>query len=96
MDDPGRLNGFAWWCFSNRVNLNEAFELAQRGVELAESDDDKAQILDTVAEICNAKGDCQNAIVYIQQAIELSPGRDYYKRQLRRFEEALASDSGMY
>jgi len=94
MDDPDALNGFAWWCYMHRVNLEEAFTLAQRGVELAGAPEDKAEILDTVAEICNAKGDCQNAIVYIQQAIELNPGRDYYKRQLTKFEEALAEAQG--
>ena len=89
-DDPRQLNRFAWWCFENKVNMDEALELALRGFELAEDDGAKANVLDTVAELCNELGNCGQAVEYMKQAIELSPDREYYKKQLAKFEEALA------
>jgi len=88
-EDTGGLNNFAWWCFENDVNLEEAEDLALKGIELAETDGERANLLDTAAEICNARGNCEEAIARIKRAIELSPDKDYFKTQLARFEEEL-------
>ena len=93
-EDAGQLNGFAWWCFEHEVNVDEAIELALKGVELAEPGSEKAMILDTVAELCNLGGDCGEAIAIIDRAIEQDPGRDYYKEQRARFEAILAEADG--
>ena len=89
-DEPGRLNGFAWWCFENEVQLAEAEALARRGVELSPAGPDRAQILDTVAEICNARGNCDDAIALIEQAMADAPDSEYYPKQLARFQEIRA------
>jgi benzoyl-CoA reductase/2-hydroxyglutaryl-CoA dehydratase subunit BcrC/BadD/HgdB len=47
-------------------------------------------ILDTLAEICNARGTCKDAVTYIELAIKEAPGNDYYKKQLERFQKILA------
>ncbi len=94
MDDPGALNGFAWWCFSNGINLEEARDMAARGVELAEPGSEKAQILDTLAEICHARGDDQAAVAHMKAAIEQDPDSESYRKQLERFEEAAGGGSG--
>jgi tetratricopeptide (TPR) repeat protein len=91
--DPKQLNSFAWWCFENRVNLEEAQELALEGVRLATDDAQRANILDTAAEICNARGDCTKAVELIREAVELNPASDYLREQLVRF-EALAAERG--
>ena len=88
--DPDQLNGFAWWCFENEVNLEEAEALARRGAELAEDDAKKAQIIDTVAEIVNLRGDRAGAAELIQQAVALNPDSSYYQEQLDRFATAVA------
>ncbi len=90
-DDASALNGFAWWCFENGANLEEAEALARRGIELAPPGEDRAAILDTAAEICNARGNCDDAVELIRRAVAESPGRDYYKKQLARFEEIRAT-----
>ena len=90
LEEPGKLNNFAWWCFENNVNLAEAEEMALRGVELAQDDQMRSNILDTAAEICSARGDCDQAIARIKQAIALSPDKQYYKDQLARFEKEKA------
>ena len=86
-EDPGQLNKFAWWCFENDLNLEEAQELAAKGVELAETDQERANILDTAAEICNALGNCDEALAKIQKAVELNPENEHFQEQLARFEK---------
>ena len=91
LDNPGDLNSFAWWCFENKVNLEEAEQLSRKSVKLAETGKSKAMYLDTLAEICNALGDCQQAVDLTKMAIQENPDSDYYKEQLARFEKILAS-----
>lgn len=90
MEDAGQLNGFAWWCFENSLNLEEAQELAEKGVALAPAGSERAMILDTLAEICNARDDCGRAVEIIQQAVNEDPGKEYYREQLKRFQGLLA------
>jgi thiol-disulfide isomerase/thioredoxin len=85
------LNSVAWWCFENGVRLEEAEVLARRGIELAPAGADKAAVLDTAAEICNARGNCPEAVVLIRQALENAPESEYYKKQLERFETLTAT-----
>ena len=94
MEDSGRLNSFAWWCFENGINLQEAEDMAIKGVELAQTDQERASILDTAAEICNLLGNCDEAIARIQRSIELDPENGYYKDQLAKFEQAKAEKKG--
>jgi len=89
-DDHRRLNRFAWWCFENGVNLEEALSLALKGVDLSPDDQARAQILDTAAEICNALGDCSQAVDHMKRAVEMQPDNAGYKDQLVRFETRLA------
>ncbi|HKK71369.1 MAG TPA: thioredoxin family protein [Candidatus Krumholzibacteria bacterium] len=90
-DDADQLNSFAWWCFENDVDLAEAEQLARRGVELAQPGKQKAQVLDTAAEICNARGNCRDAVTLIERAIAEAPDDGYYQQQLERFQKILAS-----
>ena len=92
--DPKRLNQFAWWCLQNDVNLEEAEVLVMRAVELSEADGDRANYLDTAAEICLKRGNCEEAIARIRKAIELAPDREYFKEQLAKFEAALTQKKG--
>jgi thioredoxin-like negative regulator of GroEL len=84
-DDAAQLNSFAWWCFEHRTNVEEATELALRGVELAEPGAQRAMILDTAAELCNLGGDCGEALALMERALEDEPDSDYYREQRDRF-----------
>ena len=88
-EDASELNGFSWWCFEHKINLDEAERLARKGAELAEPGSEKAMILDTVAEIVNLKGNTENAIAITKLAIQESPQRKYYQDQLKRFEKLI-------
>jgi len=87
-EDPIALNKFAWFCFQYGVNLGEAERLARQGVDLSEGAD-RANVLDTLAEIVNAQGRTAEAIELIEQAVELAPEIGYFRDQKLRFEEAL-------
>ncbi len=86
-EDPGLLNGFAWWCFENMVNLEEAENLARKAVDLAAPGREKAMILDTLAEICNARGDCDQALSLSRQASQEDPKSKHYPAQIERFQK---------
>jgi len=86
--DAGQLNSFAWWCFQNEINLDEAQKLAMQGVDLARDDEARASILDTAAEISAARGQLADAVGFAQRAADLAPDKDYYKEQLQKFTAA--------
>jgi tetratricopeptide (TPR) repeat protein len=88
-ENPEQLNKIAWWCFENNVNLEEGQEFAAKGIELAEVDQEKANLLDTAAEICNALGNCDEALAKIQRAVDLEPDNEHFQEQLVRFEKAV-------
>jgi hypothetical protein len=92
-EDANMLNNLAWWCFENEINLEEADELARKGVELAEPGQQKANILDTLAEICNVKGDCGDAVEFARLAVAEAPDNEYFQKQVDRFEKLLAEQT---
>lgn len=47
-------------------------------------------VLDTVAEICNARGSCNSALDWIQLAVNEDPDNQYYKDQFERFQDLVA------
>jgi tetratricopeptide (TPR) repeat protein len=87
-DDPAALNQFAWWCFENDVNLDEAFQLAMKGADLAGDDGTRANILDTAAEIAFKLGKVDKAIELETEAVKLAPDRDGFKQTLEKFQGA--------
>lgn len=93
LEDAGRLNSFCWWCFENSVNLEDAERLSRKSVELAEPGRQKANNLDTLAEICNALDNCHEAVELIKLAIKEAPEREHFSEQLERFEKILASQN---
>lgn len=84
-EDPAELNSVAWWCFENRVNLEQAEELARRGVELAPDGEQKAMVLDTLAELVFLRGEEEEAVALIREAIDQAPDNEYFRKQLVRF-----------
>lgn len=94
LENPDRLNQYAWWCFENEVDLERAEQLARKGAELAEAGPQRAAILDTAAELCNARGNCDDAVSLAERAKENDPQNDYYTKQLKRFRELAEKNAG--
>lgn len=93
-DDAEALNAFAWWCFEHKVNLDEANELAQKGADLAPAGAKKAMILDTLAEICNARGNCGDAAQIEARAAAEDPANEHYKERAVEFAKLFAEQRG--
>ncbi len=93
MESGNQLNNVAWWCFENDVALDEAEEYARKGVELVEGAE-RANVMDTLAEICNAKGDCGEALDLIKAALAINPDNEYLQKQLARFEKLIKEQQG--
>jgi len=89
-ENPAALNSFAWWCFENLVNLEEAEALSRKAVELSKPGGDRAQILDTAAQICKALGKLDEAIILMKQAVTDDPENDQWKESLAEFESEQA------
>ena len=83
--DAGQLNEFAWWCFERRINLEEAEQLARRGVDLTPTGSMRADLLDTLAQLVYLRGDAPAAAGLIRQALEVNPASAYLKEQLAKF-----------
>lgn len=92
-ENANMLNNLAWWCFENKINLDEAEKLARKGIELAEPGQQKANILDTLAEICNLSGSCGDAVEYARKAVAEAPDNEYFQNQVVRFEKLLAEQN---
>jgi tetratricopeptide (TPR) repeat protein len=90
MEDAGQLNNFAWWCFENQVNLDEAEGLSRKSVELAKPGREKAMNLDTLAEIVNAKGRTREALELSRKSAKEDPSDQYFQKQVERFEKDLS------
>jgi tetratricopeptide (TPR) repeat protein len=76
-------NNAAWLAARCRRQLDEALQHAQVAVRL---DPERAVYLDTLAEIHFQKGDKAAAIDAIKKCIKLEPEREFFKKQLERFE----------
>ena len=90
-EDLRTVNRFAYWCFQNEVNLEEARQLVADGIEKAEDDAMRNRFLNTAAELAHLDGRPGDAVAYVKRILETDPERGYFQRQLVRFEEALAA-----
>lgn len=85
-DDPGTLNGFAWFCSQRSIGLDLALPVALKAVELSDRD---PGILDTLAEVYYAKGDYENALKIGKEALASDPDDTYFQDQVEKYETAL-------
>jgi Flp pilus assembly protein TadD len=77
------LNALAWTAARCRRELDKGLAFAQKAMELAPDD---SAFADTLAEVYFQRGDKERALGLIKKCIEMDPKREYYRRQLRRFE----------
>ena len=89
LDDPSALNEMAWWCVEQTTHLVEAESWARGGVELADGDGMRANILDTLAEVQNLRGFPAAGLATLRRALALSPDNEYLQGQVAKFERLL-------
>ncbi len=89
-DNVGLLNGFAWFCATKGLALEEALQKGERALELSNR---TAGVLDTVAETHFRRGELEQALRLIDEAIQKAPRDPYYKEQKAKFSAAKKSHS---
>jgi len=84
-ESANELNDYAWKLAISDENLKDALEKINIALKfLDQSEKQYANILDTKAEILWKSGDNQEAIVIINQAIEMDPLNEYYHKQKQK------------
>ncbi len=86
----GMLNGYAWRMTQLELNLEDALEKIALAVELAGTDDgaNRAELLDTQAEVLWKLGRNDQAIEIMNTCLELVPDSQYFMDQKAKFESA--------
>ena len=78
---------FSKWCLDREINLEEAEIHARRAIDLVYPGKYRARVYNTVAEICYARGDINEAISMIFLAAKEDPDNILYRNQAKRFRE---------
>jgi len=82
-ESPRARNNLAWLAARCNRRLDEALQHAEKANALAP---DKPAYVDTLAEVHYRRGNKEKAVEFAQRCIELDGDREYYRRQLERFE----------
>lgn len=88
--ERNKFYSFSKWCLERKTNLDEAETFARKTVSLVYPGTYRGMVLNTVAEICDARGKTHDAIKIIQLAIKEDPDNDFYQEQLARFRSKLS------
>jgi tetratricopeptide (TPR) repeat protein len=78
---------FSKWCLERQINLEEAEMYARKTVNMVHPGSNRGRVLNTLAEICDARGNKEEAIRQIKFAIKNDPDSKYYPKQLEKFQE---------
>jgi uncharacterized Ntn-hydrolase superfamily protein len=85
---PDVFNNLAWEFALRKKYPKETLEAAHKAHTLAPDDQN---IMDTVAEAYYAAEDFENAVLWEKKALANDPENGFFKKQLKKFEEALKS-----
>jgi len=85
MNERDKYYEFSKWCLEREIDLEEAELYARRAVDMVYPGKYRAKVLNTVAEICYARGDKVEAVRMIKLAIDEEPGNEFYQTQLDKF-----------
>jgi len=89
---PNKFYAYAKWCLERKINLAEAETFARRAIEVSKTPEFTARVMNTVAEICYARGNAREAVHMIVLAIEQHPVNPFYDKQLEKFREGLKQE----
>ncbi|MEW5924840.1 MAG: hypothetical protein AB1746_12725 [Candidatus Zixiibacteriota bacterium] len=90
MNERDRFYEFSRWCLEREINLEEAELYARRAVDLVYPGKYRAKVLNTVAEICYARGNKTEAVKMIKLAVEQEPENEFYQTQQEKFSNSLS------
>jgi tetratricopeptide (TPR) repeat protein len=90
--DRDKFYAFANWCLERKIDLEEAEEYARKTVNLVYPGRIRAMVLNTLAEICAARGHTEEAVKIIKLAIDQEPRNEFYSGQLEKFQKMLEEE----
>jgi uncharacterized Ntn-hydrolase superfamily protein len=88
LDKPEVYNSLAWEFAIRKKFPEQTLAAAKKAHELAPDD---ANIMDTYAEAYYASGDCKNAVKWEKEALKIEPDNEFFKKQLKKFQQAQKS-----
>jgi len=83
---PEEFYTFAKWCLERKINLEQAERFTRQAVQMASPGEFKGKVLSTLASICDARGNHQEAIKQIKLAIAEDPKNSSYSDLLEEFQ----------
>lgn len=81
-NSPEEFYTFAKWCLERKINLEQAESFTRQAVQMASPGEFKGKVLSTLASICDARGNHQEAIKQIKLAIAEDPKNSSYLDRL--------------
>ena len=88
LSDINILNAYAWRMTEIERNLEDALEKSIMAIKLSSNDEEKANIIDTKAEVLWLLNRYDDAIATINLAIDINPDSDYFKGQRTKFQNS--------
>ena len=82
------LNAYAWRMTEIERNLEDALDKSIMAIKLSSNDEEKANIIDTKAEVLWLLNRYDDAITTINLAIDINPNSDYFKGQRTKFQNS--------
>lgn len=92
--DRDKCYNFSKWCLERKINLEEAELCARVTIDLVYPGRYRAMIYNTVAGICEARGNIEEAARMMQSAVDQEPDNEFYSRELDRLRGLLESGNG--
>lgn len=88
LSDMNVLNAYAWRMTEIERNLEDALDKSIMAIKLSSNDEEKANIIDTKAEVLWLLNRYDDAITTINLAIDINPDSDYFKGQRTKFQNS--------
>nr|MBN2277339.1 thioredoxin family protein [candidate division Zixibacteria bacterium] len=85
--DPEKYFAFARWCLERKIHLDEAETYARQALQRATGDRFRAMIMATIGQICEARGNSDQAEAMYKAAVETDPTTRYFKTLLENIQE---------
>lgn len=87
--NPEQFYGYAKWCLEHNIDLENARMLTLKATGMASPGEFRGKVYNTLAQICDALKDYQEAVQYMRLAIKDDPHDPYYPDHLTELEKKL-------
>jgi thioredoxin-related protein len=82
---PAEFYGYAKWCLEHEIDLAAAEGYCRQAITMASPGEFRGKVLNTLAMICDKRGNRTDAITFIREAIKEDPHNEFYQEQLNEW-----------